>query len=162
MKWNSNSSAGILLCAIGLVVAFFLDWVDLGFATASGFELASDQSLPLFLIPLLAVVTIKISFSETSNRIIGGITGATTLTLIGYGSMRLQSRADELGAMARQLGAGDDASVSITEFFGLGIWLSIALGAVLVVWALRGANHGSERSSSSDDSSNGAPHSSSS
>ena len=124
---NPNSSKPVLVCAFGLLVAFFMPWV----AGMSGYNLGQLGSYGNYAwaIPILAGVTILLSFSGINNRGIGVIAGIVSLGVILYDLLRLAG--EEVGSRANEGILGLAGQVLL-----IGAWLTIIFSIVIIIAAI--------------------------
>jgi len=106
-------------CAFGLIICFFLPWVDLLVVKPSGFDLQqADGSAKLFwLIPLLAAFALIAGLTGKSSRTAASVAGAAPFALLAY---RLSIDGSDL-----------------LRVLAPGAWLSLALGLVLIILSRR-------------------------
>ena len=109
---NKQSSKPVLVCAFGLLAAFFMPWVQLFGAGMSGYNLGSLGSYGNYawVIPILAGGTILLSFTGVNNRGLGALTGIVPLGALVYALIRVSN---EGGSSA----IGGRVQVCPTRFF---------------------------------------------
>jgi hypothetical protein len=127
---NKESSKPVLICAFGIVAAFFMPWVQLFGVGMSGYNLGNLGSYGNYAwaVPILAGGTILLSFAGVNNRGIGAFTGVVPLGALAYALIRLGS---EGGANATQ-GAIEIAK----QVFSIGLYLTIILSIAIIIAAL--------------------------
>ena len=103
------------LCALGLVVSFFLPWVQFLGGNISGFDLQKlgDQQRLLWLIPILCAITIFAGITKRSQQIAGQLSGTLPFVVGVYWYMKLGS--------------------DMLNILTFGAYLSLAFGAALLV-----------------------------
>lgn len=76
----------IMLCAVGLLVCFFLPWIKF-MVPISGFDMAKegDRHLLFWLIPVFSGLTLFAVFTKRSPKIIAQLTGALPFVALVYG-----------------------------------------------------------------------------
>jgi len=130
VKFNPKSSKTVLACAFGLMLAFFMPWVQLFGFGMSGYNLGRLGSYGNYawIIPILAGATIVLSFSGANNRTIGAISGIVPLGAILYGLVRIAGE------------AGSSVANGVLEIAGhvlsIGAWLTIIFSVAIIVAAL--------------------------
>jgi hypothetical protein len=129
MNLNPKASKPVLVCAFGVLAAFFMPWVQLFGVGMSGYNLGQLGSYGNYawIILLLAAGTILLSFCGMNNRPLGAITGIVPLGAVLYGLLRLSS---EGGAHATQ-GVLDIAQ----HLFSIGAYLTIIFSIALIIAA---------------------------
>jgi hypothetical protein len=129
MNLNPNSSKPVLICAFGLLVAFFMPWVQLFGTRMSGYNLGQLGSYGNYawIIPILAGATILLSFSGANNRGIGAVSGIVPLGAILYGLVRITGE------------GGPRATQGVMEVAGhilsIGAWLTIIFSIAIIIAA---------------------------
>ncbi|MBX3146261.1 MAG: hypothetical protein KF785_05780 [Gemmatimonadales bacterium] len=133
VKLHPQTSAIVLLCAIGLVAAFFMPWVQIFGVSVTGHgltKLDSNAGL-LWSIPTLAGLTIVVSLSGIDNRAIGAITGSIPLATVFYQWAKMSNQAGGyIGRLA------SDLTEIATGVLGIGAWLTFLLSIAIVLAAL--------------------------
>lgn len=126
---NPKSSVPVVVCAVGLLVAFFMPWVQLFGFGMSGYNLGQLGSYGNYawIIPILAGAVVLLSFLGINNRGIGALAGLVPLGAIAYGLMRLGLES----ADATQ-GVLDAAG----HVLSIGAWLTIMFSIAIVIAAL--------------------------
>src|ERR1041385_2628075 len=112
----ANSSASLTipktigLCAIGLLVSFFLPWAGVFGQSISGFDLQKMPGNPkwLWIIPVFSVITILAALTGRCRKIAAIFTGALPFCVLAY--------------WLNQLGS------ELLRTLGLGAWLSLICG----------------------------------
>ena len=110
-----NLSQTVSLCAGGLLVSFFLPWINFLGLKLSGFDLAKsgDKGLLLWLILVLCALVIFAGITKRSQKMAAQLVGILPFFVLGYGIYR----------------EGKD----LLHFLGLGAYIALLLGAVLFV-----------------------------
>lgn len=95
---NATPSKPVLICAMGLLVSFFLPWVEIEGASISGYNITRLGSYAnyVWIIPILSGVTIIVSLLNKDNRLFGGITGVIVLGAIFYALAKTTNSAKEI------------------------------------------------------------------
>ncbi len=138
LAFRPNASKPVLYCAIGLLAAFFMPWVQLFGLGLSGYSLGKLGSYGNYawVIPILAGATIWTSFSGANNRAVGILTGIVPLVAIFYGLVRIGGE------------GGPEATDGILNLAGhvlaIGAWLTIALSVAIILAALTPPNAATE------------------
>jgi len=129
MNLNPKSSKPVLVCAFGLLAAFFMPWVQLLGASMSGYNLGQLGSYGNYawVIPILAGATILLSFSGMNNRAIGAVSGIIPLAAVFYFLVRI---AGEGGGRATQ-GVIEVAG----HILSIGAWLTIIFSIAIIIAA---------------------------
>jgi len=87
---NKSIYSVIALCSLGIVACFFLPWIRVLFADASGYQLQqlpSDEVKLLWLIPLTGFISVVASIAKRSVGTAAQLAGAMPfLALLYYGS----------------------------------------------------------------------------
>lgn len=130
MNINPKSSKLVLVCALGMLAAFFVPWLDYSDAGMSGYNLGllGPFGYYVWIVPALAAATVLLSVLGVSNRGIGAVCGIVPLGSIVYFMFRLvnegQDRTTEglLGLAGRVL--------------ELGAWLTIIFSVVIIIAAV--------------------------
>jgi len=128
---NMNpKSIPVLVCAFGLLAAFFMPWVQSFGVGISGYNLGQLGSYGNYawVIPLLAGVTILLSFTPgVNNRGIGVVAGIVPLGAILYGLIRLSAE------------GGRDATTGVLKIAGqvlsIGAWLTVIFSTAIIIAA---------------------------
>jgi len=130
MNMNPKSSKPVLVCAFGLLAAFFMPWVQFFGVGMSGYNLGQLGSYGNYawVIPILAGATILLSFTGASNRGIGAVSGIVPLGAILYGLARIAGK------------GGGRATQGVMEVAGhvlsIGAWLTIIFSVGIIIAAL--------------------------
>lgn len=119
MNMNPKSSKPVLICAFGLLAAFFMPWVQLFGVGISGYNLGRLGSYwnYAWVIPILAGATILFTFSGYNNREIDAIAGIVSLGVILYGM---------------------EVVVIEVHVLSIGAWLTIIFSIAIIIAALVG------------------------
>lgn len=126
---NPNSSKPVLVCAFGLLAAFFMPWIQFFGAGMSGYNLGQLGSYGNYawVIPILAGATILLSFFGINNRGLGVIAGMVPLGAILYGLLRLAGE------------GGSRATKGVLELAGqvlsIGAWFTIIFSIAIIIAA---------------------------
>ena len=128
------SSAGrtpympVTCCAVGLLVAFFLPWIGALGQNASGFDIARLGSYAtwLWLIPVLATVTIMVSLAGINNRGFADITALLILGAAGYAVFAFGS-ADIPGFVGALFKEG------FLRIAMIGLWTTLGLSVAILL-----------------------------
>jgi hypothetical protein len=127
---NPKSSKPVLVCAFGLLAAFFMPWLQYSGAALSGYNLGPLGTYANFVwvIPILAGATILLSFSGTNNRKLGAVSGIVPLGAVLYGLARIATA------------GGGGATQGMAELAGrvllTGAWLTILFSIAIIIAAL--------------------------
>jgi hypothetical protein len=115
---SSGISTLIRLCAIGLLVSFFLPWIQFMGQGPSGFDLqkSSGDQKWLWIIPVFSVITIFIPALTRYQKIAALLTGALPFCVLAYWLSQLGSE--------------------LLHSLGLGGWLSLFCGLALLILPL--------------------------
>lgn len=130
ISMNPNSSKPVLVCAFGLLAAFFMPWFQFFGSGISGYNLGQLGSYGnyVWVIPILAGATILLSFSGINNRGIGIIAGMVPLGAILYGLLRIGGE------------GGGRAIGNVLELAGqvlsIGAWLTIIFSISIIIAAV--------------------------
>lgn len=127
---NPNSSKWVLVCAFGLLAAFFMPWFQLMGAGMSGYGLGKLGSYGnyVWIVPVLAGATILVTFMRNNNRWLGALSGIVPLGFLAFLLARLGA---ENGSDATR-GAVQVAG----QVFSIGAWLTVLFSIGIVVSAL--------------------------
>jgi hypothetical protein len=81
-----SKSQAVTICAVGLLVCFFLPWITFFGAGASGFDIqkADEKAKVLWLIPIFSVITVFAGISGKNQKIAAQLTGALPFFALGY------------------------------------------------------------------------------
>ena len=114
------------ICAVILVIAFFLPWVNLGFISLSGFNVAGigGASFLLWVIPLLSIGVLVSEFMDLDKKISTYITYASGAVPLFY---VLSSRMQEKQFSYEGAGIG----IYLT-FVASGVMLLAAFGVIKI------------------------------
>lgn len=106
------------LCAVGIIVCFFLPWAQLFMLNASGFQLQQLGSYGTlaWVIPLLAAATLIAAFNGSANKALPLATGCAPFLGLAY-------------ALAK---AGGD----LFHVLAIGAYLTLLAGAGLIAFSL--------------------------
>lgn len=111
----SNSNAGatnqavtinkahlISICAVGLLICFFLPWIDVIIAKPSGmdFQKESEAAKLLWLMPILSALTIFAGMAGKSAKIASQLAGLTPFVILAYGRLHEEQLFHVLGVGA--------------------------------------------------------------
>jgi hypothetical protein len=140
---NQQSSKPILVCAFGILAAFFMPWLQFLGAGMSGYNLGQLGSYGNFVwvIPILAGATILASFSGGNNRAIGVITGVVPLAALVY--LLLSMTNSRSGMNVFLFGEGGRATLgdilgAAGQFCSIGVYLTLIFcGAIIIAAATR-------------------------
>lgn len=129
MNLNPKSSKVVLVCAFGLLAAFFMPWIQFFGVGMSGYNLGRLGSYGNYawIIPILAGVTILLTYSGINNRISGALSGIVPLAALSYGVLRI----------ARE-GGGESAGEILKiagQVMSIGVWLTILFSIVIIIAA---------------------------
>lgn len=126
---TSPQSNAILICACGLLAAFFMPWVQFFGAGLSGYDLGQLGSYGNYawVIPILSGATIFASLNRFNNRVIGAMTGIVPLIGILYGMMRLNQGV--------RPGARDGVIEIAGQVFAIGGWLTVLFSVAILIAA---------------------------
>jgi len=129
---NPKSSKPVIVCAFGILAAFFMPWIQFLGAGISGYNLGQLGSYGnyFWVIPILAGATILISFSGINNRVIGFITGFVPLGAILYGLLKLAGNRDNADMVLRLAG----------QVLSIGGWLTIIFSIAIIIVAAKKDN----------------------
>jgi hypothetical protein len=112
-----------VLLSVGLLIAFFLPWAKVFFFTGSGYDLGvhmKGEAKLVWFIPAACIAVILLAFYEQSTRLASEIAGALPFIFL-------------LG-VAVELKLGEDAPKFFLEVLSVGAYLSLALGAALILF----------------------------
>lgn len=123
-------SRPVLACAVGLLAAFFMPWIQLFGTGMSGYNLGRLGSYANYawIIPMLVGATIWISLSGANNRVLGAVSGIVPLGAILYVLTRL--------GVAGGSDATSGAMNMAGRVLGIGAWLTIVLSIAIIIAAL--------------------------
>jgi len=141
---NVHSSTPVVVCAVGLVAAFFLPWIRIFGVGISGYNLGQLDSYGNYawIIPIVAGITIVLSFIEVDNRAVGAVAGIIPLGAILYALVRVGLDGGiEAMKVALQLA---------WQAFSIGAWLTIVFGIAIIVAALVQTPAGARESQASN------------
>lgn len=82
-----NMSHIVNICALGVLIAFFLPWINVLFGKPSGLDFAKEggQFSLLWSIPIMSAITIAAGISKQSQKVVGELTGALPFCALGLG-----------------------------------------------------------------------------
>ena len=82
-----NLSQAVSLCAVGLLICFFLPWISFFLGKPSGLDFAKEGGrwLLLWSIPIFCVLTIFAGITKRSQKIVAQFTGALPFFVLGFG-----------------------------------------------------------------------------
>ena len=131
---KDQASKPVLICAFGILAAFFMPWVQLLGAGLSGYNLGNLGSYGNYAwaIPILAGATILLSFSGVNNRGIGALTGIVPLGGLAYALVQL---INESGAE----GGFEPALKMAQQVFSIGIYVTLIFSVAIIIAAGRPA-----------------------
>lgn len=127
LKRDSGISLAILLCALGLVAAFFMPWVQVFGAGICGYQLGQLGSFGnyLWIIPILAAITVIVGATGSNTRDIGFLAGIVPLAALGYAYYRLKSEGGDIAVRG--------ASEAAQRVAGIGIYFTIILCVAITI-----------------------------
>lgn len=130
INMRSESSKPVLICAVGLLAAFFMPWVQLFGVGISGYNLGQLGSYGNYawVIPILAGATILVGYFGVNNRAVGAIAGIVPLSAIFYALVRIAGE------------GGGNATKEVLDVAGhvlsIGAWLTIIFSVAIIIAAL--------------------------
>lgn len=113
---NSTKIAAITLCALGVLLSFFLPWITLLGANISGYQfqgLFGGRALLLWSIPIFSIITIFATATNRNPRNAAQLAGALPFAVLGYGLYNV----------------GQD----IFQALGFGAYLGLVAGLALII-----------------------------
>jgi hypothetical protein len=112
---TSNRASGSVFAAAGaaLIAGFFLTWIDLGIASASGFDLAREPGWKHHLLALMPLAGLGILLAAARDRRLARQLGLATGVLVG-------------GYVTFEIGR------SVIDWLRWGGWIAAAGGAVMI------------------------------
>ena len=130
MNLNVHSSTPVVVCAVGLLAAFFMPWIRIFGVGISGYNLGQLDSHGNYawIIPIVAGITILLSYIEVSNRAIGVVAGIIPLGAILYALGRV--------GLERGIESMKVALELAWQAFSIGAWLTIIFSIGIIVAAL--------------------------
>ena len=130
MNLNTNPSTPVAVCAVGLLAAFFMPWVQIFGVGVSGYNLGQLGSYGTYawIIPIVAGTALCLSFVDLDNRAIGAIAGIIPLGAILYALVRVGL---EGGIEAMKV-----ALELAWQAFSIGAWLTIIFSIAIIVAAV--------------------------
>lgn len=136
---SPKSSKPVLICAFGILAAFFMPWLQFLGVGASGYQLGQLGSYGnlAWAIPILAGATILVGFSGGNNRGIGAIAGILPLAAFIY---MLVSMTANTGSGINVLLFGERGSASlgdalgaVGQFCSIGVYLTLIFGVAIII-----------------------------
>lgn len=126
---NPQISKPVLFCAVGMLAAFFMPWVEIFGMGVSGFSLGKQggDAACLWLVPILAGITIAVSVGARNNRPMGILTGVMLLLMLAFSLLRLSNA------------AGTNA---VTQLLSVGFYATVLLCIAIIVFSLAPARDG--------------------
>lgn len=106
----------VSICAVGLLICFFLPWSNVILGNLSGFRLVAEgggKFVLLWSIPIFSALTIFAGITQRHQRIAALLTGALPLCVLAYSLHQIGSE--------------------LLQFLGLGAWLSLVFGLALLI-----------------------------
>ncbi|HWM26493.1 MAG TPA: hypothetical protein VNP98_16880 [Chthoniobacterales bacterium] len=136
---SPKSSKPVLICAFGILAAFFMPWLQFLGAGMSGYQLGQLGSYGncAWAIPLLAGAAILISFAGGNNRGIGAIAGIVPLA--GFVYMLISLTVDSSSGISMFLfgrrGAASFGDVlgAVGQFCSIGVFLTLLFSIAIIV-----------------------------
>jgi hypothetical protein len=83
-----NMSQAVNICAAGLLICFFLPWIDVFLGKPSGFDFAKHEggrALLFWSIPIFCGLTILANITKRSPKIVAQLTGTLPFAVLTYG-----------------------------------------------------------------------------
>ncbi|MBA4150147.1 MAG: hypothetical protein H0X66_18725 [Verrucomicrobia bacterium] len=110
-----NHSQLLTFCAAGLLICFFLPWINFFGLNLSGFDFAKQggKGLLLWSIPIFCAITIFATLTKRNAKITGQLTGALPFFVLAYGLFQ----------------EGKD----LMQVLGMGAWIGLVLGLALFI-----------------------------
>ena len=133
MNTSTPPSQSVLVWAGGVLVSFFLPWFQLFGHGISGYQIGSLGSYGNYawIIPILAVGTILLTFARQNNRIVGAFTGLVPIGVLIYAIGRVAAEGG---------GRATEQVLQVAEqVFSIGAYLTILCSLALLVSASRPA-----------------------
>jgi hypothetical protein len=126
MNISPESSKPVIVCAIGLLMAFLMPWIQVFGVGVSGYSLARLWSYGNYawVIPILAGATLLLSFSGINNRLVGAIAGIVPLGGILY-----------VLAISHSQGPSPLQGPSVLQILSIGAWLTIIFSIAIIIAA---------------------------
>lgn len=142
MNWHPESSKPVFFCAIGLIAAFLMPWVQIFGAGLSGYSLGQIGSYGNYawVVPVLAGVTVLVTVAGANNRLVGAAAGAVPLLILLYWAARLGEQAGSRGL--------NNVFELAKHALAVGAWLTIGLCIAIIAFAVMKDVATSERSTS--------------
>ncbi len=110
-----NRSHLVNICAIGLLICFFIPWINFFGLRPSGLDFAKQggKGLLLWSIPIFCAITVFATVTKRSSKIISQLTGSLPFFVLAYGLHR--------------------ESKDIIQVLGAGAWIGLVLGLALFI-----------------------------
>jgi hypothetical protein len=139
MEIKLNSSLPIPICAAAMVVAFFMPWAHFGPMGISGYSISqlADQGVIAWIVPILALITVGLSFSSVPNRGMAVVAGVVALIVIAYFTYELTGALVNMGGFSERRVELGDIVKAIGKGWSFGAWLTVAAGIAIIVAAFR-------------------------
>jgi hypothetical protein len=104
-----NLSHAVSLCAVGLLVCFFLPWIDFLLGKPSGLDFTKQggKFQLLWAIPIFCAFTVLAGITKSSQRVVAQLTGALPFFVLVVGLK------EEGGDLLRVLGIGGYGSLAL-------------------------------------------------
>lgn len=126
MNINPNASKPVLICAIGILAAFFMPWVQFFGLGISGYNLGRIGSYGNYawVVPVLSGAVVLVTFAGLKNRLLGAIAGVIPLCMIGYIIFQYVN--------SGKIQNADVVNVA-TQVLSIGAWLTVILSVAIIV-----------------------------
>jgi hypothetical protein len=110
-----NLSHAVNFCAAGLLVCFFLPWIDFFLGKPSGLDLAKEGGKLQILwgIPIFCVLTIFAGLTKRSQKTVAQMTGALPFIVLGVGI--------------------NDQGKDLMHVLGIGAYAGLTLGLLMFI-----------------------------
>lgn len=130
MNWHPESSKPVFYCALGLLAAFLMPWVQFFGAGLSGYNLGQFGSYgtQAWAVPVLAGATVLATASGANNRYVGAAAGAVPLLMLLYWGARLGDAAGSQGI--------NGVLELAKQALAVGAWLTIGLCVAIIAFAV--------------------------